>query len=189
MGKSGGSQTTTSEMKLPKWLEEAAQKNLAIADEVAAVGYTPYGGPTVAGFNPMQQSAMGGTNMAAASLGLPELALSAGADGIDPLTGIPASMAVNGGYSAMPLYNAAKGQIPDFQRQFIESFVSNPVTGAPPTNPAVPSPQFRPPGMPGSSPVPVAPPKPLTPYEQWAAKQRDAGLPVWNRRSRYYSER
>ena len=54
-GGKGGKQTT--EVKIPEWLEGAARTNMARADEIAKIGYTPYYGPDVAAFTPMQQAA------------------------------------------------------------------------------------------------------------------------------------
>jgi hypothetical protein len=64
----GGSSTTTQE--LPAWLEDAAKKNLAQADYVSQLGYVPQYGVDVAGFTPMQQSAMQNSADAASAFGL-----------------------------------------------------------------------------------------------------------------------
>ena len=66
-GGKGGS--TTSETKIPKWLEDAAKKNLAKADAVSEIGYAPYYGPDVAAFNPTQEAAWANTNQAANAFG------------------------------------------------------------------------------------------------------------------------
>jgi hypothetical protein len=58
MGKSAPSaQTVVNKTELPPFVTEAAQKNLAIADELAQRPYQPYGGSVVAGFSPEQQQA------------------------------------------------------------------------------------------------------------------------------------
>jgi len=58
MGKSAPSaQTVVNKTELPPFITEAAQKNLAIADELAQRPYQPYGGSVVAGFSPEQQQA------------------------------------------------------------------------------------------------------------------------------------
>ena len=141
-GGKGGSQTTTTQVKLPPWIEEVAKQNLGVANEVAQMGYVPYGGPTVAALNPMQESAIYGGNMAAAAFGLPGGPTSAGGgDGItDPLTGLPLPTSFAGGvsgYSPMSLYEEALSAIPAGQRSLIDSFFIDPETGAPPTSPAV----------------------------------------------------
>ena len=56
----GGS--TTSQVQIPQYLENAARRNLARADKVAGIGYTPYFGADVAAMTPMQQAVMKGTN-------------------------------------------------------------------------------------------------------------------------------
>ena len=60
MGKSAPSaQTVVNKTELPEWLNQAAQQNLSIANELAQRPYQPYGGSTVAGFSPEQQQAFG----------------------------------------------------------------------------------------------------------------------------------
>lgn len=93
-GGKGGSQTT--EVSIPDWAENAAKSNLARADDISKIGYTPYMGPDVAAFTPMQNAAFGATNDAASAFGMgtaqpsmPEPTTYAG--GVQ-------------GYSAYPLY-------------------------------------------------------------------------------------
>jgi len=153
-GGKGG--VTETEVKLPEFIEKAAKENLAIADEVASLGFNPYMGPTVAGFSPQQMSAFQNVNQAAGAFGLSNV-------GLDPnmtnaqigqaLTGMaPPPQSVGGisGYSGVPMYQAALEQMPPAQRAMIESFFINPQTGAAPLNPAVPRPQF------GTGPDPVS---------------------------------
>lgn len=53
MGSSSPQTTTTvNKTELPAWLNEASQKNLSIADQIAAQPYQAYGGNTVAGLAP-----------------------------------------------------------------------------------------------------------------------------------------
>lgn len=75
MGKSSAPQQTVQKTELPPWLNEAAQKNLDIADELASRPYQPYGGSTLAGFAPEQQQAFG---MAQQNVGSYQPALTAG---------------------------------------------------------------------------------------------------------------
>ena len=145
-GGKGGTQTT--EVKLPPEIEEAAIANLRVADEVAAMGYTPYTGPTVAGPTPGMQNAMMGQNQAAQAFGMPNTntAGMSQEQAMSALTGMPAPTQYAGGfqgYSPIELYRQAIDSMPPAQRAMIESFVIDPVTGAIPTNPAVPAPQFR----------------------------------------------
>tara|TARA_R110000868_G_scaffold6894_6_gene38297 strand:- start:6446 stop:7381 length:936 start_codon:yes stop_codon:yes gene_type:complete len=75
MGKSSEPQQTVQKTELPPWLNEAAQKNLDIADQLASRPYQPYGGSTLAGFAPEQQQAFG---MAQQNVGAYQPALTAG---------------------------------------------------------------------------------------------------------------
>jgi len=181
-GGKGGSEAT--EIKLPKEIEQAAKENLNIANEVAAIGFTPYLGPTVAGFSPQQMNSFQNTNQAAGSFGmnnvdlgggfagqgitqdnpgfdlqgaagrgLTQLGQDLGSRGVmnnaqigQALTGIQAPNAQAGGfsgYSGSSIFNDLLAQMPAAQRAAIESFTMDPFTGAPPTNPAVPPPEFR----------------------------------------------
>jgi len=134
--------------KLPKWIEKVAKENLAIANEVAAIGYNPYLGPTVAGFSPQSMNAFQNVNQAAGAFGMKNVALDpnmTNAQVGQALTGMaPPQQSVGGisGYSGAALYQAALEQMAPAQRAMIESFFINPQTGASPLNPAVPQPQF-----------------------------------------------
>lgn len=123
-GGKGGRQTT--EVKIPAWLEQAAQENLARAGEVSRIGYVPYMGPDVAALSPMQISAMQGTGQAASAFGLPSG---------NVMAGVPAPQTFAGGvqgYSSYPLYEqalanlqtTAPGQFAALQVPFID-----PITG------------------------------------------------------------
>ncbi|HSG19686.1 MAG TPA: hypothetical protein VLA31_02860 [Burkholderiaceae bacterium] len=130
-GGKGGS--TTSQVQIPAWLENAAQQNLARADRVAQIGYTPYFGPDVAAFTPMQEAAMNNTNQAALSFGM--------AAPTSAMAGIPAAQTFAGGvqgYSSAPLYQQsvealrtnAPGQYDAMSQMFVD-----PITGAAPMYP------------------------------------------------------
>jgi len=98
-GGKGGS--TTSTVKIPAWLEQAAQANIRRAEDVAAIGNVPYYGPDVAAMTPMQMSAGQGINTAAGAFGL----------GTNDLSmGMPAPQTFAGGvqgYSSGALYDQA----------------------------------------------------------------------------------
>ncbi len=149
-GGKGGSETTT--IELPEEIREASKINLAIADEVAALGYAPYSGPTIAGFAPQAINAFQNVNQAANAFGMANVQLDPGMSNAqigEALTGMPAPQQFGGGfsgYSGASLYNQALSAMPPAQRAAYESFFMNPYTGAPPTNPAVPQPQFQAPG-------------------------------------------
>jgi hypothetical protein len=127
----GGSGKTTTEVKIPAWLEEAAQRNLAKADTLARIGPTPYYGPDVAAMTPMQLAAMQGTNQMAAAFGSPTA---------DPMSGMPTAKDYGGmsAYSSGDMYDQAlaelerrmPGQFAALRAPFID-----PVTGAQPGSP------------------------------------------------------
>lgn len=131
-GGKGGSQTT--KVQIPKWLEDAAQQNLARANEVAQIGYTPYFGPDVAALSPMQQAGFANTGGAAAAFGLP-------GGGMTGMEGMPAPQTFAGGmqgYSAAPLYQQAVDALRTAnpaQVAAIEGMFLNPQTGAAPAYP------------------------------------------------------
>lgn len=142
MGKAG---SQTSKVELPPELTEAAIANLDIANEVAAKGYTPYTGPSVAGFSPMQLQAMEGTNLAAHAFGMPSARPRAvgKTEALRALTGLPDPRRFAGGlrgYTAAPAYQQQQRQLPPEVRKLIDSMFMNPRTGAAPRNPSVPTP-------------------------------------------------
>lgn len=106
-GGKGGS--TTSEVKVPQYIEDAGKANLARADELARIGYTPYYGPDVAAFTPMQQAAFQGTSDMANAFGM---ATPASQQDIYGGMGAPAQYA-NGvqGYSSAPMYQQSIDQL------------------------------------------------------------------------------
>ena len=101
---SGGGSTTTQE--LPEWLQDAAKSNLARADYVSQIGYVPQYGLDVAGFTPMQQSAMQNTANAASAFGL--------SAPTNAMAGMPAQQTNNlgfSGYSSGALYDDALARL------------------------------------------------------------------------------
>ena len=133
-GGKGGS--TTSEVKVPQYIEDAARANLARADELAKIGYTPYYGPDVAAFTPMQQAAFQGTSDMANAFGM---ATPASQQDIYGGMGAPTTYA-NGvrGYSSAPLYEQSLAQLrrerPGQYDALTAPFI-DPVTGAAPSAP------------------------------------------------------
>jgi len=129
-GGKGGS--TTSEIKIPEWLEAAARQNIGRADEIAQIGYVPYYGPDVAAMTPMQMSAGNNINAAADAFGL--------GSPTSINAGMPAAMDYGGmsAYSSAPMYQQsldelqmrAPGQYNALQAPFID-----PITGARPAAP------------------------------------------------------
>jgi hypothetical protein len=129
-GGKGGS--TTSEIKIPEWLEAAARQNIGRADEIAQIGYVPYYGPDVAAMTPMQMSAGNNINAAADAFGL--------GSPTSINAGMPNAMDYGGmsAYSSAPMYQQsldelqmrAPGQYNALQAPFID-----PITGARPAAP------------------------------------------------------
>lgn len=124
-GGKGGSQTQTSQVEIPDWLESEARQNIDTARDVASLGYVPYYGPDVAAFTPMQNAAFDNTNTAAGAFGM-------GTGG----TGMPEPTTyANGvqGYSSAPLYqqslNALQQNAPG-QYDAITGMFIDPTTGA-----------------------------------------------------------
>lgn len=131
-GGKGGSQST--QVTIPAWLEDAAKRNLALADQVSQIGYTPYYGPDVAAFTPMQQASFANTGTAANAFGLQAPT--------DPMAGMPAPQTFAGGvqgYSSAPMYEEALAALEAArpgQFKAINDLFINPQTGALPVNAA-----------------------------------------------------
>jgi hypothetical protein len=128
-GGSGKGGSTTTEVKIPKWLQSAAQGNIRRAEDVAALGNIPYYGPDVAAMTPMQMAAGQGINTAAGAFGL----------GTNDLSmGIPAPQTFTGGvqgYSSGDLYDQALRELQTRapgQYNAITGMFINPQTGATP---------------------------------------------------------
>lgn len=128
-GGKGGS--TTSSVTIPEYIEAAAQRNLNKAERISQIGYTPYYGPDVAAFTPMQQAAFQGTAQTASAFGLPGGSMSQQ----DIMGGMPAPTAYAGGvqgYSAAPIYEQSLqtlGERRPGQKAYIDSFFIDPYAG------------------------------------------------------------
>jgi hypothetical protein len=124
-GGKGGS--TTSQVKIPAWMQEAAQGNLARANEVSRIGYTPYFGPDVAALQPSQIAAMQNTNNAASAFGM--------AAPTDVMAGMPQAQQFAGGiqgYSSAPAFQQsvdALAALRPGQYNAIQSLFVDPFTG------------------------------------------------------------
>ena len=123
----GGS--TTQSTDIPAWLEDAAKENINKGRDVASIGYTPYYGPEVAAFNPMQQQSMQSTGSAASAFGLAP-------QGFDATAGIPQAQTFAGGvqgYSSAPMFEQAlsslqqnrPGQFDAISNMFIDPFTGS----------------------------------------------------------------
>jgi len=133
-GGKGGSQTT--QVSVPKYIEDAGKANLARADEIALIGYTPYYGPDVAAFSPMQNASFQNTADAASAFGM---GAPMGPQG--NMGGMPAPTTYAGGvsgYSSAPMYEQAlmqlQAQRPGQYNAIMAPFI-DPVTGQRPEAP------------------------------------------------------
>ena len=134
-GGKGGSQTT--KVEVPKYIEDAAKANLARADEISRIGYTPYYGPDVAAFSPMQQASFQNTADTASAFGL-----AAPTTQQDIMGGMPAPTTYAGGvsgYSSAPMYEQSLAQLqaqrPAQYQAIMDQFI-DPGTPAPMPSPA-----------------------------------------------------
>jgi|11_taG_2_1085331.scaffolds.fasta_scaffold00304_35 hypothetical protein len=131
-GGKGGS--TTSQVTVPAYIENAAKANLAKADAISQVGFTPYYGADVAAFNPMQQAAFQNTADTANAFGM---ATPTSPTDIMGNMGAPQTYA-NGvtGYSSAPMFQDAVDTLGYFrpnQKALLDSFFVNPYTGFDPS--------------------------------------------------------
>ena len=100
-----GSETTKTEVSA--WLEGAARENIGYGNDVAGLGYTPYYGPDVAAFTPMQQASFQNTGQAADAFGM-------AGGGMTGMEGMPQPQQFAGGvtgYSSAPMYERALAQL------------------------------------------------------------------------------
>jgi hypothetical protein len=124
----GGSNTSSTQV--PAWLENAAIENINRGRDVSQIGYTPYYGPDVAAFNPMQQQSMQSTGNAASAFGLAP-------QDFDAMAGMPEAQTFAGGvqgYSSAPMYEQAVSSLAQnrpAQYNAINSMFIDPFTGEP----------------------------------------------------------
>lgn len=121
-GKGGGQSTKT---EIPQWAEDATKKNLARAEQVQKIGYMPYYGPDVAGYNPTQQMAMQSNMDAASAFGMAPM-------GSDAMAGMPQAQEYAGGltgYSSSPLFEQARDEVrakePNYAKEYDKLFVGD----------------------------------------------------------------
>tara|TARA_R110002073_G_scaffold128403_2_gene274157 strand:- start:298 stop:738 length:441 start_codon:yes stop_codon:yes gene_type:complete len=121
----GGS--TSQESNLPKFVETGLQQSIGMGRDVSQMGYTPYYGPDVAAFSPMQQAAFEGTNQMAGAFGMPT------AQG----QYMPEPTTYDGGvqgYSSAPMFEQAQQALQESapgQYDYLNSFSIDPMTGQP----------------------------------------------------------
>jgi hypothetical protein len=130
-GGKGGS--TSSTVTVPQYIEDAAKANLAKAEEISKIGYTPYYGPDVAAFTPMQQAGFQNTAGMAGAFGL--------AGGETGMEGMPTPTTYAGGiqgYSSAPMFEQSMAELEarrPGQYAAINAPFIDPVTGAQPAAP------------------------------------------------------
>ncbi len=131
-GGKGGSTTQTSKVEIPDYLEQPIKRNIAKAEDLATIGFTPYMGPEVAAMTPMQQAAMQNTSSAAQAYGL-------GAAPGQEVMPQPQTFAGGvQGYSSFPIYEQALAELQSRmpgQYQALQAPFRDPVTGAAPEAP------------------------------------------------------
>jgi len=127
-GGKGGTQT--SQITIPDYIEEAARRNLAKAEDISRIGPMPYYGPDFAAFTPMQESAFQQTADVASAFGVgPQMSRQ------DIMGGMPAPTQYAGGvmgYSAAPMYEQAVSELAaqrPAQAEYLQSFFIDPMTG------------------------------------------------------------
>lgn len=127
-GGKGGS--TSSSVTIPEYIEEAARRNLAKAEGISQIGYVPYYGPDVAAFTPFQQAGFQQTADVASAFGLASPTAQADVmGGMAPPTQYAGGVS---GYSAAPMYEQSVAELAaqrPAQKEFIDSFFIDPVTG------------------------------------------------------------
>jgi len=132
-GGKGGSQTQTTQMAIPQYLEQPIRRNIARAEDISRIGFVPYMGPDVAALTPMQEAAMQSTGLAAQAFGLPNALGS-------QVTPEPQEFSGGmRGYSAFPIYEQAladlqesrPGQYDAIMNQFIDPFTGRPAAPDP----------------------------------------------------------
>ena len=132
-GGKGGS--STSEVKIPEYVEAAARRNLNKAEGISQIGYTPYYGPDAAAFTPMQEAAFQNTANTADAFGMAAPYIQQ-----DIMGGMAAPTEYAGGvrgYSSAPMYEqslAELGKHRPSQKAYMDSFFIHPQTGAVGTN-------------------------------------------------------
>jgi hypothetical protein len=104
-GGKGGSSST----EIPEWLKEPLLRNITRAEAIQSQEFTPYQGPEVAAFSPMQVQAMRNVGSAAEAFGM--MPMGQGEQYVN--AGINAPQTFAGGirgYSSMPLYSQAQAR-------------------------------------------------------------------------------
>ncbi len=152
-GGKGGSSSTS--VEIPAYIQDAAKSNLGLADKISNIGYTPYYGPDVASFSPMQDAAFKNTQGAASAFGMDSGAGSYMPEATEFAGGVK-------GYSSAPIFEQSVENLAQFrpaQKQYMDTFFMNPQTGQAGSNaaPMGNAESFAPSGYTNSSPLGVQP--------------------------------
>jgi hypothetical protein len=107
---------TTEKQQIDPALRDAALAQLDMARAVGQLGFVPYKGDTVAGFQPNQIAAIQNNNA-----------------GMDAFGFSTAAAPTGGNLSPYAIYQEQLAQMDPGQREFIDSLFINPITGAAPT--------------------------------------------------------
>lgn len=102
-GGKGGSRTSS--VEIPGYIEDASKRNIARAEQAQQLGYQPYYGIDVAGFNPTQEAAAQMNIDAARTFGM----LPQGQQNLTAYQGMPQAQEMGGlfGYSSAPMFEQA----------------------------------------------------------------------------------
>jgi hypothetical protein len=114
MAKGGTQETKTT---LPKWYETGLQQGVGMGTDMAPLmsTYIPESGPTIAALSPKEQLSQQYTDMASQAFGMPTVDTSSYLPPVQNMGGIQ-------GYSAQPMIDEMISNIPQGQRDYIESF-------------------------------------------------------------------
>ena len=119
-GGKGGSQQQ--KVTIPDYIKEPTIRNLARAEELQKIGYMPYYGADVVGFNPMQQQSMQNTVGQAQAFGLAP-------QGMQAMAGMPQAQQYDlgggqmvSGYTAGGLYDQALAETQSRQPEFAQRY-------------------------------------------------------------------
>ncbi len=116
-GGGGKSGSETKETSLPEWLRAPAERNLQRAEDIQRLGYMPYRGPEVVGFDPNQVAAMQNNADAARAFGFNAP--------IDAMAGMPTTqMYANGisGYDSNAIYDQALLDTQAYQPETVDQY-------------------------------------------------------------------
>lgn len=133
----------TTSTQIDPALAAAANKNIGLAGDVAALPYMPNFGVQVAAMSPAQMAAYQGTQQMSGAFGMPTTGTTPQAMGLpDQVQGQNGGTA---GYGTQGLYNQMMAGLSPAMQAMLAQFSYNPQTAAGPTNP----------NMSGTSPISV----------------------------------